>query len=216
MDASFGQRQPSATASERLMRFLRGGRSPGPLFSRKPVGSLRGAPYHRITDFLPPQGAQQVLHQVLDQRHNFCAMSGNRNFLRLPQPLEIQGAFFKSLWAVLPDIQKRLALDLENPEIELYIHSYNDGTHFDRHSDAHGGGNWRRRLSCVYYLHCLPRGFEGGNLVIYDGGGLAHAVEPEHNSVVFFPSHLIHEVLQVTCRSRAFADSRFAINVWIM
>ncbi len=201
---------------ERVMRFLRGGRTPGSLFSRRPVRSLRTEPYHRITDFLPAQAAQQVLQQILDQRQNFCVMTGNRNFIRLPRPLDLHEAFFGNLWAVLPDIQRRFAIDLEPPEIELYVHAYNDGTHFDPHSDAHGGGNWRRRLSCVYYLHCLPRRFEGGDLVIYDRRGRAHAVEPEHNSVVFFPSDLIHEVLRVTCRSRAFVDSRFAINIWIM
>jgi hypothetical protein len=47
-------------------------------------------------------------------------------------------------------------------------------------------------------------------------GDVPFAVEPEHNSAVFFPSHLNHEVLPVTCRSKAFEDSRFAINVWIM
>ena len=198
------------------MRFLRGGRPPESSFSTKPVRALRTQPYYRVTDFLPTQAAQQVLKQILDQQQNFCLMTGNRNFIRLAQPLRIVEPFFERLWAILPDVQKRFVIDLEQPEIELYVHAYNDGTHFAPHSDAHGGGNWRRRLSCVYYLHCLPRRFEGGNLVIYDSRGRAYAVEPEHNSVVFFPSNLIHEVLRVTCRSRTFVDSRFAINIWIM
>jgi Rps23 Pro-64 3,4-dihydroxylase Tpa1-like proline 4-hydroxylase len=32
---------------------------------------------------------------------------------------------------------------------------------------------------------------------------------------VFFLRDLIHEVLPVKCASRAFADSRLAINIWI-
>jgi SM-20-related protein len=172
--------------------------------------------YHRITDFLPEQRAQELLTQILDRRTDFCPLTGNRNFLRLPRPIEPPPAFCQKLWEALPDIQALFGINLERPEIELYIHAYNDGTHFDRHSDAYGGGNWRRRISCVYYLNRKPRAFEGGNLVVYDRRGRAHAIEPEHNSAVFFPSHLIHEVLPVTCRSREFVDSRFAINVWIM
>jgi Rps23 Pro-64 3,4-dihydroxylase Tpa1-like proline 4-hydroxylase len=143
-------------------------------------------------------------------------LTGNRNFLRLPKPLDLLPGFSERLWAILPHIQGIFEIDLARPEIELYVHAYNDGTCFGRHSDAHGGGNWRRRISCVYYLHRLPRAFDGGDLVVHDGRGRGHAVHPDHNSAVFFPSHLHHEVLPVMCRSRAFADSRFAINVWVM
>ena len=216
VDRSSGHQQALVMPSGRMMRFCRGRLSLGSLFSRRHGKSFQSAPYYRVPDFLPVQEAQQVLQQLLEQRHNFCIMSGQRNFLRLPRPLEIQRVFFNRIRAVLPDIQERLAIDLEHSEVELYVHAYNDGMHFDRHSDAHGGGNWRRRLSCVYYLHCLPRRFEGGQLVIYEGRKQAYAVEPEHNSMVFFRSHLIHEVLPVTCHSRAFVDSRFAINVWIL
>jgi SM-20-related protein len=143
-------------------------------------------------------------------------MTGNRNFLRLPGPIEPPLAFHQRLSAILPEIQERFGVNLDRPEIELYVHAYNDGTHFGRHSDAYGGGNWRRRISCVFYLIRQPPGFEGGDLVVYDGRGRAFAIEPVHNSAVFFPSHLIHEVLPVTCCSKAFQDGRFAINVWIM
>ncbi|MFZ0505877.1 MAG: 2OG-Fe(II) oxygenase [Chthoniobacterales bacterium] len=182
-------------------------------------GTLKGneaTPYHRITHFLPERDAEQILTDILGQQSKFCPLTGNRNFLRLPIPIEPPPTFCQKLWAILPDIQALFGIDLQRPEIELYVHAYNDGTHFERHSDAYGGGNWRRRISCVYYLHRLPRAFEGGDLVIYDGHRRAYAVEPEHNSALFFPSHLIHEVLSVTCRSKEFIDSRFAINVWIM
>jgi Rps23 Pro-64 3,4-dihydroxylase Tpa1-like proline 4-hydroxylase len=181
-------------------------------------GVARGttAPHHRIVDLLPASTAEQVLAQVLDQKHNFTPLTGDRKFLRLPCPLDLLPAFHGRLWQFLPEIQARFGIDLERPEIELYVHAYNDGTRFARHSDAHGGGNWRRRISCVYYLHRRPRGFEGGALIVYDGRGRAHSLEPVHNSAIFFPSHLIHEVLPVTCQSGDFEDSRFAINVWIM
>ena len=127
------------------------------------------------------------------------------NFLRLPEPLSILPGFSETLSTVLPQIQSLFAIDLMEPEVELYVHAYNDGTHFDRHADTHGGGNWRRRISCVYYVHRQPRGFDGGDLVIYDRRGSAHAIRAEHNSAVFFPAYLLHEVARVTCPSRAFA-----------
>ena len=160
--------------------------------------------------------AERVLSQILDRQGDFCPLTGDRNFLRLPRPLDLLPEFSDRIWSVLPQIQGIFGIDLADPQIELYVHAYNDGTRFARHSDAHGGGNWRRRISCVYYLHRRPRAFEGGDLLVYDGRGRAHPVAPEHNSAVFFPSDLLHEVLPVTCPSRAFADSRFAINIWIM
>jgi Rps23 Pro-64 3,4-dihydroxylase Tpa1-like proline 4-hydroxylase len=173
-------------------------------------------PYYRITGLLSPEGAEEVLAQILEEEPNFSPLTGDRNFLRLPSPLPSLPIVSNRLSAVLPTVQDRLAIDLANPTVELYVHAYNDGTYFGRHSDAHGGGNWRRRISCVYYLHRRPPGFQGGSLVVYDRDDAAHAVAPEHNSAVFFPSGLFHEVLPVTCPTRAFKDSRFGINIWIM
>jgi Rps23 Pro-64 3,4-dihydroxylase Tpa1-like proline 4-hydroxylase len=175
-----------------------------------------GTPYERRSDFLPGDTARAILASILAREQEFRPLTGDRNFLRLPEPLLLLPGFSERLLAVLPEIGGLLGIDLARPEIELWVHAYNDGTRFGRHSDAHGGGNWRRRISCVYWVHRRPRGFEGGDLVVHDRRGRAHAVAPEHNSAVFFPSHLLHEVRPVVCRSRAFADSRFAINVWIM
>jgi SM-20-related protein len=173
-------------------------------------------PYYRVVNFLAEREAQYIVNRILEEQSKFCPMTGNRNFLRLPGPIEPPQAFHRRLLAILPEIQDHFGINLDRWEIELYVHAYNDGTHFGRHSDAYGGGNWRRRISCVFYPIRQPRGFEGGDLVVYDDRGRAFSVEPEHNSAVFFPSHLIHEVLPVTCCSKAFEDSRFAINVWIM
>ena len=175
-----------------------------------------GQPYRRLLDFLPAETAGQILRQIIERQPDFCPLTGQRNFLRLPEPLDALPGFSQRLAAVLPSMQAAFGTDLTEPEIELYVHAYNDGTSFARHADTHGGGNWRRRISCVYYVHRRPREFEGGDLVIHDRWGTHHAIRAEHNSAVFFPADLLHEVQRVTCRSRAFADSRFSINVWIM
>jgi Rps23 Pro-64 3,4-dihydroxylase Tpa1-like proline 4-hydroxylase len=180
------------------------------------VFSRRRKPYARFTEFLPIETAEDVLQQILDREQDFCRLKGNRNFLRLPQPLHLLPGFSERLSMMLPQIESSFGVDLTEPEIELYVHAYNDGTYFLRHADTHGGGNWRRRISCVYYVHRRPRPFAGGDLVVYDRWGSPHAITAEHNSAIFFPAELFHEVRRIDCASRAFADSRFSINVWIM
>ena len=104
-------------------------------------------------------------------------------------------------------------------EIELVAH--NDGAFFTRHLDgSHPGqrqpGHPMRMISGVYYFHREPKGFGGGQLRLYGAAPEAAPldVEPLHNSLVVFPSWLPHEVMKVSCPSRRFADSRFAINCW--
>jgi hypothetical protein len=176
----------------------------------------RSPPYRRIAGFLADATAEDVLAQILHREHEFCPLKGDRNFLRLPEPLHMLPGFSERVIGVLPALRQEFGIDLTSPEIELYVHAYNHGTRFGRHADDHGGGNWRRRISCVYYVHRRPCAFDGGDLVVYDDAAGAHIVRAEHNNAVFFPSRLLHEVLPVSCPSRMFADSRFSINVWIM
>jgi SM-20-related protein len=41
-------------------------------------------------------------------------------------------------------------------------------------------------------------------------------VEPHNNSILFFPSYVLHEVLPIRCPSGAFADGRFTLNGWVL
>lgn len=81
-----------------------------------------------------------------------------------------------------------------------------------------------RVLTYVYYFHREPKSFTGGELVIYDSksenGYLVAAkshkvIQPTNNTIIFFPSQCMHEVLPVSCPSEYFADSRFTINGWL-
>jgi Rps23 Pro-64 3,4-dihydroxylase Tpa1-like proline 4-hydroxylase len=47
------------------------------------------------------------------------------------------------------------------------------------------------------------------------GGGGARDILPDHNLLVAFPSIAPHSVDMVSCPRGAFADRRFAINIWI-
>lgn len=93
--------------------------------------------------------------------------------------------------------------------LEHQLTSFGDGDFFTAHTDigAAYSGAAGRRLSFVYYFHATPRKFDGGELRLFDrqvgpDGTVLPAdsyldVEPEDNSVLFFPSDALHEVRPV-------------------
>ena len=177
-------------------------------------------PYVRFTSFLEPRTADRLLDDIIDSQLDFRGRGlqpdGQPTFRRLNRPLLRCSELEDRVGALLPVFERRLAIEVQDAEIELIGQAYNDGGSFGRHNDAAAGGpNWRRCLSGIYYLHRRPRRFAGGDLAIYNRWGRAHLVTPEHNSAVFFGRHLDHEVLPVACPSGTFADSRFAVNIWI-
>lgn len=110
----------------------------------------------------------------------------------------------------------------ETSEVELELVAHNDGAHFTLHSDTYPSSEptrGDRMLSAVYYFHRQPRAFEGGSLRLHrlgaSPGDPGLDLAPDDNSLVVFPSWGPHEVMRVDCPSRAFADSRFAVNGWI-
>ena len=89
-------------------------------------------------------------------------------------------------------------------EIELQVTASNDSEWFKAHHDSGNGASGSRELTFVYYCHREPRPFTGGQLRMY--GPVDHAdsaaaqrrrarrSRPPQNSIVFFPSHYLHEV----------------------
>jgi Rps23 Pro-64 3,4-dihydroxylase Tpa1-like proline 4-hydroxylase len=125
----------------------------------------------------------------------------------------------------LPYVVDRLELvPFDVREIELQITASNDGEWFKPHRDSGHGPVATRELTFVYYCHREPRGFSGGELRVFrmfeDGDdpaarGRAQTITPQQNSVVFFPSNVLHEVMPVSCPSRRFSDSRLTYNGWL-
>ena len=140
----------------------------------------------------------------------------------------------RDLGSLKQDIRNRLLklapdfmIDLGIPrfdvsKIEVEMAAHNDGAFFNTHVDTIDYDDATPRLmSVVYYFHREPKRHSGGALRIYAlGPGEAapryRDIDPEHNSLVFFPSWVPHEVRPITCPSGAFADSRFAINAWFL
>lgn len=122
-----------------------------------------------------------------------------------------------------------LAAELRVPpfeagRVELQLVAHGDGAFYRRHLDTGHGARAKTRprlrlLSGVYYFHSAPKAFAGGALRLHEvmsQGPERHFldIEPVHNSLVFFPSWMPHEVMPVSCPSGRFMDSRFAINCW--
>jgi len=103
-------------------------------------------------------------------------------------------------------------------QIEMVAHG--DGAFYRPHTDTYTGDEYmpggRRRMTMVYYLHRQPRHFTGGRLRMFDlGGDQSIEIEPTHDSLLVFPSSTRHEVETISCPGGAFADSRFAVNIWL-
>lgn len=130
--------------------------------------------------------------------------------------------------AVYPWVVQRLGQQpFDVGQLELQVTSSNDGEWFKAHRDSGHGPVQSRWLTFVYYCHREPRPFSGGELRMFgaadDGADAddpdvqAHALTvcPPQNSIVFFPSHYLHEVMPVSCPSGRFEDSRLTVNGWL-
>lgn len=126
--------------------------------------------------------------------------------------------------ALAPQVAAQLGLELPDGEMEIQLTAHNDGHYYRVHNDSSGEGFRHRVISFVYYFNRSPKSFSGGELRIYDrdvkDGTLRAAatyqdITPLDNSVVFFDSRDMHEVMPVSCPSKDFGDSRFTINGWI-
>jgi len=125
---------------------------------------------------------------------------------------------------LLPAVCAALKIDLPTGNIEAQLTSHNDRNYYKVHNDSGSADTAHRVLTFVYYFHRQPKAFSGGELRVYDHkvhNGYHYAadtyrtIEPTDNSIVFFASEEMHEVLNVSCPSQQFLDSRFTINGWV-
>jgi len=192
-------------------------------------------PYVLIEDFLAGAEHDEVLHRTLAARECFVASKVDddklhyRASLVLKDDAGIADLMRPRIAAALPAAALRLGLaeghvKVDPSAVECQVTAHNDGDFYRVHNDAGSPRTKHRTLSYVYYFRSRPRSFQGGELRLYevaisDGFYVAGEgywlIEPKDNAILFFPSHAMHEVLPVTCSSRAFADSRFTVNGWV-
>jgi SM-20-related protein len=197
-------------------------------------------PWHLYSGFLGDEEREGLLRWALDQRESFKPskviggiVDPERRISKKTSKLgPYRPVFERKIGERLDDIFQRTgtrAFEPESYELELVAHG--DGAHFAPHTDIPFGpgrkplggdksGIQDRLLSGVYYFHREPKAYSGGALRLYRFGAADTAddwidVEPEQNSLVVFPTWARHAVRPVSCPSGDFADSRFAVNVWL-
>lgn len=148
-----------------------------------------------------------------------------RHSLMISAPYELSQLMGAKIRAIMPEVMSRLRIDaFAVGNIDCQITANVDGSYFKAHTDAGFDGPVKRELTYVYYFNREPKGFDGGELRIYDdtlrNGKFAAAesfqvVEPRHNSIVFFPAAVMHEVMPVMVPSKQFRDARFTVNGWV-
>ncbi|MFD1627832.1 2OG-Fe(II) oxygenase [Azospirillum griseum] len=108
---------------------------------------------------------------------------------------------------------------------ELQITRHLDGGFYRMHRDTGLPGDpaASRILTYVYYFHRTPRRFSGGDLLMFDHGPDGRRAEtleftrfhPEHDTLMFFPSHRLHAVAPVTLDGDDPSDARWTVNGWL-
>jgi Rps23 Pro-64 3,4-dihydroxylase Tpa1-like proline 4-hydroxylase len=196
-------------------------------------------PWHRFDAFLAPDEHAALLDWALASRERFAPakvyVKGFDPLVRVAGTLgdlgPLKAVFHRRLRALAPEMIRRAGsppFEVEKFELEMAAHG--DGAFYARHSDLplgearaadpDGRGRRHRVVSAVYYFHREPRLFSGGALRLFRFGGEDIAgdfvdIDPRQNSLVVFPSWAIHEVRRVELASEDFADSRFAVNIWL-
>ncbi|GHC44449.1 2OG-Fe(II) oxygenase [Streptomyces cinnamoneus] len=115
-------------------------------------------------------------------------------------------------------------MDAELTHTTTVMTAHGHGGYFTIHTDATKVPDPSTAVSAIYNLHRRPRGFTGGRLRLYDtavrNGRAERAdtyrtIEPDHDTIVFFPASAFHEVTASACPSGLFADHRFTLTTWI-
>ena len=185
----------------------------------------------QLDQFLPPQQHQHLLQQVLRRKANFVSAStstSDRNHRRskvLYDFPEVTALITQQIQAVLPNVVAQLGLvPLPLSQIEAQITAHTDGNYYQVHNDNGSPDTASRELTYVYYFNREPKAYSGGELRLYDSriensffvkAESFKTIEPRNNSIIFFLSRYMHEVLPVRCPSKSFADSRFTVNGWV-
>ncbi|MGC1245717.1 MAG: 2OG-Fe(II) oxygenase [Spirulinaceae cyanobacterium] len=185
----------------------------------------------QLDDLLTSEEQQQLLNYVIAKEKDFIPSNTSTQDLNYRQSSVLYSfpnfseLIVTRIKKVLPQVCSQLGISSFNPtEVETQLTAHNQGNYYRIHNDNGSPDTANRLLTYVYYFYREPKSFGGGELVIYDSkiennfyveADSYQTVEPRQNSIVFFLSRYMHEVLPINCQSQAFRDSRFTINGWI-
>jgi len=185
--------------------------------------------YLQISRFLPAAMCSDLYAHVRTNEARFVGSSVETSAVayrrsRVLHEFEpYQSAFLEFLGARLPAVAGQLGFG-QPGRIESQITAHNDGHYYKQHNDNGSPATRGRIITFVYYFSSDPPAFSGGELKLHDSrveNGFYVADErfelitPRNNSIVFFASHHMHEVMPVRCPSQQFKDGRFTVNGWV-
>jgi SM-20-related protein len=200
-------------------------------YSEPQNASILPSNYVQIDNFFTTEEYNRLLEYVIDKESSFVPTSTSTNDVNYRRSMvlysfpELSGIVLNRIQKLVPDIISKLGLmPFSVSQIESQMTAHNDGNYYKIHNDNGSSETATRELTYVYYFYYEPKPFSGGELLIYDSkvennlyvnAESFRTIEPRNNSIVFFLSRYMHEVLHVNCPSKAFVDSRFTINGWV-
>jgi Rps23 Pro-64 3,4-dihydroxylase Tpa1-like proline 4-hydroxylase len=187
-------------------------------------------------EFLPPGELKQVMEAAFASPAayqpsgvmNYGGGGPNpdirRSVVRYDEPL-ITALFEERLRAYADSICERLRIaPFPLQRLEIQLTATGDGGYFKVHNDNTHERLTSRRVTFVYYFHREPRSFAGGELRLFDsrtdGRRWAQTqtyvdLPVRQNSLIVFPSFMLHELRPVSVPSGQFEDGRFTVNGWL-
>jgi Rps23 Pro-64 3,4-dihydroxylase Tpa1-like proline 4-hydroxylase len=188
-------------------------------------------PYIVLRDFLDEETVAGLLDYAISHQSDFEPTEVGRTFdpsYRVSMVLRGLGSFRPilqtKLFDLMPSILTKMRVKpIEEPKLETQLVAHGDGAFYKRHTDTltdkYHDAKQIRMLSGIYYFNAEPKAFTGGALRLHAIGGKEGEnfvdIEPVRNSLLVFLAWAPHEVLPVSCPSKRFIDSRFAVNCWV-
>jgi Rps23 Pro-64 3,4-dihydroxylase Tpa1-like proline 4-hydroxylase len=176
---------------------------------------------HKLLEYAIQHQSSFVSSLTVDIDDTFHLSPNHRRSLMLETRADICELIIHRIHQVIPDVRNQLLLpSFAISGIDSSLTAHNDGHFYKLHKDNNSIRLATREITFVYYFSREPRPFTGGELRIYYSQVKKNLfafkqIEPRNNSIVFFPSRYLHEILPIDCSSQNFADSRFTINGWI-
>lgn len=176
---------------------------------------------HQLLEYALQHESDFVSSLTVDLDDTFHLSQNHRRSLMLPSCPDVASLVIHRIHQVFPEVRNQLLLpSFPIAGIDASLTAHNDGHFYKLHKDNNSIRLATREITFVYYFCKETKPFTGGELRIYYNQVKKNLfafkqIEPRNNSIVFFPSHYLHEILPVHCPSHHFADSRFTINGWI-
>ncbi|HBL13914.1 MAG TPA: proline hydroxylase [Cyanobacteria bacterium UBA11162] len=176
---------------------------------------------HKLLEYAIQHQSSFVSSLTVDIDDTFHLSPNHRRSLMLETRADICELIIHRIHQVISDVRNQLLLpSFAISGIDSSLTAHNDGHFYKLHKDNNSIRLATREITFVYYFSREPKPFTGGELRIYYSQVKKNLfafkqIEPRNNSIVFFPSRYLHEILPINCPSQNFADSRFTINGWI-